>query len=94
MHSNKDGAWEEVAPEGQEDPSVSLLVVSCLVDFTCLRATRCSMVCPGVTLATSGQALELKDTIVDGGHRAIKYTRIGGVGTEIYNEGMRAFYQS
>jgi hypothetical protein len=25
---------------------------------------------------------------VDGGHRAIKYTRIGGVGKEIYNEGM------
>jgi prohibitin 2 len=24
---------------------------------------------------------------VDGGHRAIKYTRIGGVGKEIYNEG-------
>jgi prohibitin 2 len=27
---------------------------------------------------------------VDGGHRAIKYTRIGGVGKEIYSEGMRA----
>lgn len=25
---------------------------------------------------------------VDGGHRAIKYTRIGGVGKEIYGEGM------
>lgn len=24
---------------------------------------------------------------VDGGHRAIKYTRIGGVGKEIYSEG-------
>lgn len=24
---------------------------------------------------------------VDGGHRAIKYTRIGGVGKEIYQEG-------
>ena len=24
---------------------------------------------------------------VDGGHRAIKYTRVGGVGKEIYNEG-------
>jgi prohibitin 2 len=24
---------------------------------------------------------------VDGGHRAIKYTRIGGVGSEIYSEG-------
>lgn len=25
--------------------------------------------------------------IVDGGHRAIKYTRLGGVKKEIYNEG-------
>jgi prohibitin 2 len=25
---------------------------------------------------------------VDGGHRAIKYTRMGGVGKEIYSEGM------
>lgn len=25
---------------------------------------------------------------VDGGHRAIKYTRIGGVGKEIYSEGI------
>jgi len=25
---------------------------------------------------------------VDGGHRAIKYTRIGGVSPKIYNEGM------
>jgi prohibitin 2 len=25
---------------------------------------------------------------VDGGHRAIKYTRISGVGKEIYSEGM------
>ena len=25
---------------------------------------------------------------VDGGHRAIKYTRVGGVGKEIYSEGM------
>lgn len=25
---------------------------------------------------------------VDGGHRAIKYTRLGGVGKEIYAEGM------
>ena len=25
---------------------------------------------------------------VDGGHRAIKYTRIGGVGKEIYQEGI------
>lgn len=28
---------------------------------------------------------------VDGGHRAIKYTRIGGVKKEIYNEGPHAF---
>lgn len=28
---------------------------------------------------------------VDGGHRAIKYTRIGGVGKEIYNEGITRF---
>jgi prohibitin 2 len=27
---------------------------------------------------------------VDGGHRAIKYTRIGGVSKEIYSEGMEA----
>lgn len=27
---------------------------------------------------------------VDGGHRAIKYTRIGGVKKEIYNEGKQA----
>lgn len=28
---------------------------------------------------------------VDGGHRAIKYTRIGGVGKEIYSEGIFTF---
>jgi prohibitin 2 len=28
---------------------------------------------------------------VDGGHRAIKYTRIGGVGKEIYTEGTLPF---
>ena len=27
---------------------------------------------------------------VDGGHRAIKYTRIGGVKRDIYNEGQKA----
>lgn len=27
---------------------------------------------------------------VDGGHRAIKYTRLGGVSKEIYTEGMSA----
>lgn len=30
--------------------------------------------------------------IVDGGHRAIKYTRLGGVKKEIYNEGRRSYY--
>ena len=30
---------------------------------------------------------------VDGGHRAIKYTRIGGVGKEIYAEGMIGFHR-
>ena len=30
---------------------------------------------------------------VDGGHRAIKYTRLGGVGKEIYNEGIAATYR-
>lgn len=29
----------------------------------------------------------LRDIAVDGGHRAIKYTRLGGVGKEIYAEG-------
>ena len=28
-------------------------------------------------------------TLVDGGHRAIKYSRVGGVKKEIYSEGMR-----
>jgi len=31
---------------------------------------------------------------VDGGHRAIKYTRIGGVGKEIYAEGIAALDSS
>jgi len=31
---------------------------------------------------------------VDGGHRAIKYTRLGGVGKEIYNEGITATTES
>ena len=30
----------------------------------------------------------LTRSLVDGGHRAIKYTRIGGVQTQIYNEGI------
>jgi prohibitin 2 len=29
------------------------------------------------------------ECVVDGGHRAIKYTRIGGVGKEIYSEGTK-----
>ena len=29
--------------------------------------------------------------VVDGGHRAIKYTRIGGVKKEIYSEGASTF---
>ena len=31
---------------------------------------------------------------VDGGHRAIKYTRIGGVSKEIYSEGMEGIFGS
>jgi hypothetical protein len=31
--------------------------------------------------------LSLMSSIVDGGHRAIKYTRIDGVKPDIYNEG-------
>jgi hypothetical protein len=41
-------------------------------------------------LETDGEVLNIGSLIpgtVDGGHRAIKYTRIGGVGKEIYNEG-------
>ena len=29
---------------------------------------------------------------MDGGHRAIKYTRVGGVKKEIYNEGDTSFF--
>lgn len=37
-----------------------------------------------------GGAMVLNNSLfnVDGGHRAIKYTRIGGVSKEIYSEGM------
>lgn len=37
-----------------------------------------------------GGAVLLQNSLfnVDGGHRAIKYTRIGGVSKEIYSEGM------
>jgi prohibitin 2 len=33
----------------------------------------------------------LMEIVVDGGHRAIKYTRISGVKKEIYNEGVLSF---
>jgi prohibitin 2 len=44
-----------------------------------------------VTLGIGG-AILLQNSLfnVDGGHRAIKYTRIGGVSKEIYSEGMAA----
>ncbi|KAK5001956.1 Prohibitin-2, subunit of the prohibitin complex (Phb1p-Phb2p), partial [Cryomyces antarcticus] len=40
-------------------------------------------------LLLAGGAVAFNNALfnVDGGHRAIKYTRIGGVGKEIYNEG-------
>jgi len=43
----------------------------------------------GGLLLLTGVALVGNNALfnVDGGHRAIKYTRIGGVGKEIYNEG-------
>ncbi len=43
----------------------------------------------GLLLLVGGGAV-LNESLfnVDGGHRAIKYTRIGGVGKEIYSEGM------
>lgn len=40
------------------------------------------------TLRTDGGFVTTSDgNLVDGGHRAIKYKRISGVGKEIYNEG-------
>jgi prohibitin 2 len=41
-------------------------------------------------LVLGGAAVVVNNALfnVDGGHRAIKYTRIGGVGKEIYGEGM------
>lgn len=37
----------------------------------------------------------LIDDVVDGGHRAIKYTRVGGVKSDIFNEGtLHAKYQT
>jgi prohibitin 2 len=43
----------------------------------------------GGLLLLGGAALLVNNSLfnVDGGHRAIKYTRIGGVKQEIYNEG-------
>lgn len=44
----------------------------------------------GGLLLLGGAAFAANNALfnVDGGHRAIKYTRIGGVGKEIYAEGM------
>jgi prohibitin 2 len=43
----------------------------------------------GSLLLLGGGALVLQNSLfnVDGGHRAIKYTRLGGVSKEIYSEG-------
>ncbi|KAG6989794.1 prohibitin [Physcia stellaris] len=43
----------------------------------------------GALILLGGGAVLLSNSLfnVDGGHRAIKYTRIGGVGKEIYSEG-------
>ncbi len=43
----------------------------------------------GALLALGGVMIVGNNALfnVDGGHRAIKYTRIGGVGKEIYSEG-------
>jgi prohibitin 2 len=44
-----------------------------------------------VLLMGGGYALNGSLFNVDGGHRAIKYTRLGGVSKEIYSEGKGAF---
>lgn len=46
----------------------------------------------GSLILLGGGAILLNNSLfnVDGGHRAIKYTRIGGVSKEIYNEGTDA----
>ena len=36
----------------------------------------------------------LTATAVDGGHRAIKYSRVGGVKKEIYSEGKHTQYSA
>lgn len=43
----------------------------------------------GGLILLGGAAVAVNNALfnVDGGHRAIKYTRIGGVGKEIYSEG-------
>lgn len=41
----------------------------------------------GLVLAAGAYVFSNALFNVDGGHRAIKYTRIGGVSKEIYNEG-------
>ena len=47
----------------------------------------------GAVLLLAGGSMALYNALfnVDGGHRAIKYTRIGGVQKEIYNEGRTTF---
>jgi regulator of protease activity HflC (stomatin/prohibitin superfamily) len=62
----------------QLDPfSASLLSPEVFGSLTMLYSTVCLLSCLQTHLTSS----------VDGGHRAIKYTRIGGVGKEIYAEG-------
>lgn len=47
----------------------------------------------GGVLALVGVGMFAQNALfnVDGGHRAIKYRRISGVGKDIYNEGMCRF---
>jgi prohibitin 2 len=49
----------------------------------------------GGLLVLGGLAVVANNSLfnVDGGHRAIKYTRIGGVSKEIYSEGKRHPHQ-
>jgi prohibitin 2 len=44
----------------------------------------------GAVLLAGGLAVTVNNALfnVDGGHRAIKYTRLSGVKPEIYNEGL------
>ena len=50
--------------------------------------TLSSMVGHGDTVLSIVLHADLFINAVDGGHRAIKYTRLGGVGSEIYSEGL------